>query len=351
MTTLTTPRSTRPARAPSLRGVLARVASGRPGAGAGRRTAQPAARAAGHEPRRGDAHVAVGQLQPLADGPDPRGQVDVFAVPVTYIRTFSLGGRFARLFVTAPLATLDASGTVVDPRTGEELEVSRGRSGWMDPMVTLHVGLVGAPALAPAEFVKHPKAFQMFAIVGTAIPIGTYDSTPGDQPGHQPVGVPAGPRDGDALGARPRPGSRRTPSCCSPTTTTCSGRSARGRRIPLFISENHVTHAFDPKWWGSVDLRWQIGGETQSDGVDDDNRTNILGGGRHARPHVHPRASAATSRTERSWPRAATRTSGWCAPSSSTRSRTSEGRAERHRPSGAAGVEKQVPWVEASAPP
>ena len=48
---------------------------------------------------------------------------------------------------------------------------------------------------------------------------------------------------------------------------------------PLFISENHLTHNFNPKTWGSIDLRWQIGGETQSDGVNDDNRTNILGGG------------------------------------------------------------------------
>ena len=48
---------------------------------------------------------------------------------------------------------------------------------------------------------------------------------------------------------------------------------------PVFVSENHLTHAFNPKWWGSIDLRWQIGGETHSDGVADDNRTNILGGG------------------------------------------------------------------------
>ena len=47
----------------------------------------------------------------------------------------------------------------------------------MDPILTLHVGLIGTPALAPAEFVQRPKSFQMVGIVGTTIPIGTYDSS------------------------------------------------------------------------------------------------------------------------------------------------------------------------------
>ena len=40
----------------------------------------------------------------------PGASMDVFALPITYIRTFSLGGRVGRLFLTAPLATMDAGG-------------------------------------------------------------------------------------------------------------------------------------------------------------------------------------------------------------------------------------------------
>ena len=75
----------------------------------------------------------------------PGASVDVFAVPVTYIRTFSLGGRFGRLFLTAPLATLDAGGTVIDPRTGDEITVSRGRSGWMDLARVVREPIVDCP--------------------------------------------------------------------------------------------------------------------------------------------------------------------------------------------------------------
>ena len=208
----------------------------------------------------------------------PGATVDVVAVPVTYIRTFSLGGQFARVFVTAPLASLDASGTVLDPRTGEELKVSRGRSGWMDPMVTLHVGLVGAPALTLAEFARHPKAFQMFAIVGTAIPIGTYDSSRAINLGTNRWAFRLGLGTVTPLGKATNWESANSAMLFTDNDDVF-GKVGTRSQDPLFISENHVTHAFDPKWWGSVDLRWQIGGETQSDGVDDDNRTNILGGG------------------------------------------------------------------------
>jgi hypothetical protein len=208
----------------------------------------------------------------------PNANVDVFAVPLTYVRTFSLGGRFGRLFLTAPLSTLDASGTLIDPRTGQELTVSRGRSGWMDPMVTMHIGLVGAPALGLPEFMKHPKGFQMLAIVGTAIPIGTYDSTRAINLGTNRWTFRLG------LGlVTPLTKTTAWESANSVMLFTDNndvfGRVATRSQDPLFVSENHLTHAFNPRWWGSIDLRWQIGGETHSDGVADDNRTNILGGG------------------------------------------------------------------------
>ena len=208
----------------------------------------------------------------------PGASVDVFAVPVTYIRTFSLGGRFGRLFLTAPLATLDAGGTVIDPRTGNEITVSRGRSGWMDPMVTMHIGLVGTPAMAPAEFVKHKRSFQMVAIVGTAIPIGTYDSTRAINLGTNRWAFRLGLGTVAPLGKATAWESANSFSLFTENSDVFGGADTRSQD-PLFVSENHVTQAFNRKTWASFDLRWQYGGETQTDGFADDNHTNILGGG------------------------------------------------------------------------
>jgi hypothetical protein len=208
----------------------------------------------------------------------PNADVDVFAAPVVYVRSFSLAGRFARVFLAAPLATLDAGGTVIDPRTGTELSVSRGRSGWMDPLVTLHVGLVGAPALTLPEFMKHPKSFQMLAIVGTSVPIGTYDSSRAINLGTNRWTFRLGVGMVTPFGKKTAWESANSVVLFT-DNTDIFGKAGTRSQDPLFISENHVTHSFNPKWWGSVDLRYQYGGETQTDGIPDDNLTSILGGG------------------------------------------------------------------------
>jgi hypothetical protein len=207
-----------------------------------------------------------------------KANVDVFATPLTYVRTFALGGRFGRLFLTAPLATLDASGTITDPRTGGQLTVSRGRSGWMDPMVTMHVGLVGAPALALPEFVKHARSFQMYAIVGTAIPIGTYDSARAINLGTNRWTFRLGVGTVTPL-SKSMAWESANSAMLFTDNNDVFGKAGSRSQDPLLISENHLTYAFNRKWWASVDLRWQYGGETHTDGIADDNRTNILGGG------------------------------------------------------------------------
>ena len=121
--------------------------------------------------------VLSGNFIPAGTAVVPGASVDVVAVPITYIRTFALGSHFGRLFAVLPVSTLDASADVFDPIQGKYRFIDRGRSGIMDPMVTLHIGLAGAPALKLGEFMKHPKSFQMVAIAGVGMPFGTYDSS------------------------------------------------------------------------------------------------------------------------------------------------------------------------------
>jgi hypothetical protein len=61
--------------------------------------------------------------------------------------------------------------------------------------------------------------------------------------------------------------------------TDPSGAAARRSQAPLWVVENHLSHNLTKKFWGSLDLRGQIGGETTTDGVADDNDARALGGG------------------------------------------------------------------------
>lgn len=208
----------------------------------------------------------------------PGANVDVFALPLTYIRTFAVGDRFGRLFLTAPLATMDANAEVLDPNAGTYRLLERGRSGWMDPMVTLHLGLVGAPALKLPAFVKHPRSFQMFAIVGAAIPIGTYDSRRLINLGTNRWAFRLGAGTVVPVAKATAWESANSVYLYTDNNDVFGPANSRSQD-PLFISENHLTYAFNPKWWASVDLRWQVGGQTSTDSVPDGNLTNILGGG------------------------------------------------------------------------
>lgn len=210
----------------------------------------------------------------------PGADIDVVAVPITYIRTFALGSRFARVFVVVPVSTLDASVAGLDPRFGFVREVEKRRSGFMDPIVTLHIGLAGAPALTLGEFVKHPKSFQAFAIVGASMPLGTYDSDRLINLGTNRWAFRLGLGTVFPFGEKGRTALEMSNNLNLFTDNNdVSGPATQRSQDPLYVLENHLTHNFTPKFWGSLDARYQYGGKTTTDGKIDDNVTNALGGG------------------------------------------------------------------------
>jgi hypothetical protein len=200
------------------------------------------------------------------------------AAPITYIRTFALGSRFGRLFLVAPVSTLDASVAAFDPRLGNIRNVEKSRSGFMDPMVTMHIGFAGAPALKPAEYMKHAKSFQSFAIVGASIPVGTYDSNRLINLGTNRWSFRTGIGTVFPMGKRTALEMSNNLYFFT-ANTDVSGPAKRRAQDPLYVLENHLTHNFSPKFWGSLDARYQYDGETYTDGGADDNVTNALGGG------------------------------------------------------------------------
>ena len=122
--------------------------------------------------------VLSGNFIPAGTAVVPGASVDVVAVP-DHLHPDVRPGQPLR----PPLrgaSGLDAGrqrGRSSIPIQGKYRFIDRGRSGIMDPMVTLHIGLAGAPALKLGEFMKHPKSFQMVAIAGVGMPFGTYDSS------------------------------------------------------------------------------------------------------------------------------------------------------------------------------
>jgi hypothetical protein len=207
----------------------------------------------------------------LVEGADITSRVGV----ATYIRFFRIGDRFAQVWVN-PIWGSVGGAVDVDQTTIHVPSVS----GLADPYLAMRVGLVGAPALTPAEFVKHTQRFQLHALVGAYVPVGDYDSNRPLNLGTNrwairlglPMVVPFG-----------KPGGMTyleiNPGAVFYTTNSDPFGADRRTQDPLFIVESHLSHDFTPTFWGSVDLRYQTGGETTTDGVADDNRIGQLGGG------------------------------------------------------------------------
>jgi len=205
---------------------------------------------------------------------------------LNYNHFFSLGGRFAEIWVTPIWGTVRGSLEVGDDPPsiipfppGTNLDIPS-ESGFADPYVAMRVGLLGAPALKPEELMQHKQSFQIHALFGANVPIGDYES---DRPINLgtnrwafrlglpmvlPIGNPAKQTYWEIV-----------PSLMLFTDNSDPFKAERREQDPLGIVESHLSRNFTKKVWGSVDLRYQRGGETTTDGVSDDNRLGQLGGG------------------------------------------------------------------------
>jgi hypothetical protein len=205
----------------------------------------------------------------------PNADIQSTAVALNYNRYFALGDRLAEIWVTGIGGEI--SGTADTAPIGTR---STDVSGIADPYFAIRVGLKGAPALKPAEFVETPQKFQIFALAGISMPWGDYEQNRPLNLGTNrwslrlglPMTMPLGKKPGSTwLEIHPNVyiyGDNDEPF-----------RAMTRSQDPMYVLESHLTHNFTPKFWAGLDLRYQNGGETTTDGLKDDNKVNRLGGG------------------------------------------------------------------------
>lgn len=219
--------------------------------------------------------------------------IDVF--PTTAFHTFGIGGKFAMVqFMVNPGS---ANGVVTSDNTMLPIsKLSTSASGFADGMLTFKMGLIGAPALNLNKFMKHTPAFSMTGYVRWWYS-GTYDSKKPLNLGSNrstfefglPMAIPFGNNPKRATWLEVNPGVRFYTANNDPTMITMADKS---QQKPLYMLENHLTHNFADKFWAGVDLRYQVGGDLELDGVNQNNKVNVLGGGVEAGYQILPYLSA-----------------------------------------------------------
>jgi hypothetical protein len=205
-------------------------------------------------------------------------KVNVF--PTTLVHTFGIKNKMARVFFMLNPGNATGSIDLEDSSFSRSLSAS----GFSDGFVAFEFGIIGAPKLSVLDFAKKNPEFTLMGYAQFWYS-GSYDSSNLLNLGTN--------RSAFELGTTMAIPLHKTydqnntwvevfPTIKFFTDNNDPARSSRAQRIeqePLFSLETHLTHNFTKKFWAGVDLRYQFGGETSADGISDENRINLIGGG------------------------------------------------------------------------
>lgn len=207
------------------------------------------------------------------------------AFPITAIHNFGIAGKFAQVMVNAVPGNV--SGSLFLPPLGSQIptDISVNSSGFVDGFVGFKFGLVNQPALNVKEYAAYQhKTFSMTSYTRIWYS-GSYDQTKelnlGSNRWTFELGLPMNiylskKNPKRATWLEIYPAIHLYTANTNPTAITRAGKT---EQLPLFTLENHLSHNFTDNFWGSLDLRYQYGGELKADGVKQDNKINVLGAG------------------------------------------------------------------------
>ncbi len=205
-------------------------------------------------------------LDPGSTIPDAKIKVRITLTQLS--QTFSIGGNQAAAFVVLPAGKVEGK-LELDDET-----LSGKNSGIGDVILGLAVGLVGSPALAPADYVKHKPGFALGLLGKVYLPTGDYDSSRIINLGASrfafQLGLPMNYAVGKSLVDPHLMTFELLPSVMFFTDNQGVSQN------PLLIVEGHITRNLGRMVWISADARYRHGGETSTDGVSNDNRQSAL---------------------------------------------------------------------------
>jgi outer membrane putative beta-barrel porin/alpha-amylase len=180
--------------------------------------------------------------------------------------TFGMFGRQARVLVIVPYAWGDVSGDVDGTRQTRDLD------GLTDARVKLALGLMGAPALTREEFAKRPHKTVLGVSLTVLAPVGQYDPSKLVNLGYNRWGLKP------ELGASHPFGPWTIEGALGVWFYTTNdayfpGASVR-KQDPIITLQAHLSYTFKSRRWLALDGTGFSGGETETDGVSNNDEQN-----------------------------------------------------------------------------
>ncbi|HMQ67731.1 MAG TPA: transporter [Ignavibacteria bacterium] len=214
--------------------------------------------------------------------------LDINVFPVTLFYNFGIADHYAQaLFMFNPgKATGSITSNLNIPYDNQSV------TGFSDGFLGLKFGLIGSPALDLLQFAKHKPDFSLMSYFKLWYS-GSYDSSNALNLGSNrltyemglPIVIPVFKSSKNPLWIEAYPFIQFYSTNTEPSFIS---RSEESYQKPLFGLETHYTYNLSDKFWTGIDLRYQYGGEVELDGVTQDNKINILGGGLSAGYQILP---------------------------------------------------------------
>lgn len=177
----------------------------------------------------------------------------------TYVRTFGLSNKLARVQVALPFTFMDGSANV----NGENITGSR--TGFADMKVRFGINLLGSPALDKTEFRKFEQKTILGVSLVTSVPTGKY---------YDDKRVNIGT---NRWGFKPEIGisqrfHRFYAEVYSGVWFYTDNNNFLGKKLeqkPTYSLQAHASYYFKNSMWIGFNTNWFFGGKTITDGVSD----------------------------------------------------------------------------------
>ncbi|MCD0471887.1 transporter [Flavobacterium sp. JAS] len=203
------------------------------------------------------------------------------AFPLTLVYNFGLANRYAQVMLNAVPG--DVSGRLAANQPGLPAP-HLSSSGFADGFIGFKLGLINQPALNVIEYSQYQKKTFSMMVYTRLWYSGSYDNTKPLNLGSNRLTFEIGFPIDLWLSKDPKrptwleiyPSIHMYTPNNDPLVISMANKT---QQHALYSLENHLSHNITDKFWASADLRYQYGGDVAVDGIDQDNKQNILGGG------------------------------------------------------------------------
>jgi hypothetical protein len=239
----------------------------------------------------------IGIFQDSNSSLDPASAVkgadlDVDVGVLQYTRAFSLAGNASAVALVAPFGEVSGKAVISGPLGNNTIVRETKSSGLGDISLLGVFGIVGSPAMTREQYVQFKPGFALGALVMVTAPTGKYDGAKAINLGTNywafRLGAPLGWSFGGSFLSPQLTTLEFVPSVTFYTSNDEPYRAGSRSQSALFRLEGHLTHNFNRAFWASLDLTANSGGETTTDGKDDDNDKTWVGAGITAGVNLSP---------------------------------------------------------------